>query len=195
MLEGIGSRHNSAAWCRWGNHGTSQEGVSGRAALLQLWRAAIRRLRAGSRLISGCILQLLGLIPHLGWFWLMHFKKINRRSQESNLPFWKDKSISQQFGIKVKKNLFVSLPDVLGMLKSGPTSRLTRNRSRAEGKDPGGTRGCGSPDLPPCAGADLAELLDPDTAPSGTDVRGRKDAVSCPKGLQQPQTHIKQQLY
>lgn len=62
------------------------------------------------------------------------------------------------------------------------------------GRTLSGTRGSALTSHP-LAGVDLAELRDPDTAPSGTAVRGRKDAVSCPKGLQQPQTHIKQQLY
>ena len=62
-----------------------------------------------------------------------------------------------------------------------------------EGKEPRWQPG--SPDPPPRAGAALAELLDPDTAASGAGVRGRKDAVSCPEGLQQPQTRAEQQLY
>lgn len=95
----------------------------------------------------------------------------------------------------------MSLPDVAGMLKSSPTSRLTRNRSCAEGKEPRWHPGLllprqgGALTSRPFAGAALAELLDPDSAPSGTGVRGRKDAVSCPKGLQQPQTHTEQELY
>lgn len=103
--------------------------------------------------------------------------KNNPRSQESNLPFWKDKSISQQFGIKVKNNLFVSLPDVLGMLKHSPTSRLTRNRSRAEGKDPRWHPGA-------VTSCPLAEWPWQSPWPRHGSIRprrlGRKDAVCCP---------------